>query len=223
MSLILYYHPLASFCWKPLVALYESETPFTPHLVDLGNDESRESFYKIWPVGEFPVLRDEKRNRTVPQSAIIIEYLSLYHPGVKIMVPSDPELALEARQWDQFYDSYLQIPMQKIVADILRPNGNKDSFGVEEAHESLRTAYDVLEKRMKEKTWSVGEAFTMADCSAAPALFYANKVESFEKTHPNLARYLNRLKMRPSFARVLEEATPYFHLFPYKEKNSGGV
>ena len=119
MSLILYYHPLASFCWKPLIALYENETSFTPYFVDFGNDESRENFLKVWPIGEFPVLRDENRKQTIPQSAVIIEYLSLYYPGAKKLVPSDPGLALEARQWDQFFDSYVHIPTQKIVAKCL--------------------------------------------------------------------------------------------------------
>lgn len=220
MSLILYYHPLASFCWKPLIALYENETPFIPHLIDLGSEESREDLLKVWPMGEFPVLRDEKKKHIVPQSAIIIEYVSLHYPGKVNLIPFDPELALETRQWDQFYDSYLQIPIQKIVSDIFRPVGKNDPIGVEEAHASLLPAYDVLEKRMKEKMWSVGETFTMADCSAAPALFYANKVEPFENTHPILAQYLDRLNQRASFARVLEEAKPYFHLFPYKGKTT---
>ena len=220
MSLTLYYHPLASFCWKPLIALYESKTPFTPHLVDLGNEEARGAFHKIWPMGEFPVLRDEKRGQMIPQSASIIEYLALHYSEASMLIPSNPEQALEARRWDQFYDSYVQVPMSKIVTDTLRPPGKNDSFGVEESHATLRTAYDVLEVQMKGKTWALGDAFSLADCSAAPALYYANQVEPFESTHKLLAAYMKRLEQRPSFARVLEEAKPYFHMFPYKSREN---
>ena len=216
MSLTLYYHPLASFCWKPLIALYENKTNFTPLLVDLGNEKSRDEFFKIWPIGEFPVLRDDKRKQTIPQSAVIIEYLSLHYPGALKMIPASPELALETRRWNEFYDSYLHVPMQKIVADTFRPTGQKDLLGVGEAHETLLTAYAVLENRMQDRVWSVGDTFTMADCSAAPALFYADKVEPLGEKYQHLAKYLERLKQRPSFARVLEEAKPYFHMFPYK-------
>jgi glutathione S-transferase len=216
MAITLYFHPLASFCWKPLVALYENETPFTPVLVDLGNEASRTSFLKVWAMGEFPVLRDEGKARTIPQSAAIIEYLHLYYPGKLPLIPADPDRALETRRWDSFYDSYVQVPMQKIVADAMRPEGRKDLMGVEEARSILASAFDILEEQLKTSSWTVGADFTMADCSAAPALFYADLVQPFGKTHPRLAAYLERIKARPSFARVLKEAEPYFHMFPYK-------
>jgi glutathione S-transferase len=129
-------------------------------------------------------------------------------------VPADPNLALQTRLRDRFYDLYVQEPMQKIVGDRLRPAGSKDPFGVEQARTLLRTAYDLIERDMASRTWAMGEAFGMADCAAAPALFYANRVLPFEDSHPHAARYLGRLRERPSFARVIEEAQPYFALFP---------
>jgi glutathione S-transferase len=217
MSLILYYHPLASFCWKALIAFYENEVPFKPLLVDLGDENSRDDFYKVWPMGEFPVLRDEKNAQLIPQSSIIIEYLHLHHPGAVALIPADPDKALEARKWDRFFDGYVHEPMQKIVGNVIRPPGKNDFFGAEEAHDTLRTAYELLENHLKGKTWVAGDTFTIADCAACPALFYADKVEALGDTHPHLANYLGRLKERPSFARVLEEAKPYFHMFPYKK------
>jgi glutathione S-transferase len=216
MALTLYYHPLASFCWKALIALYEYETPFTPHLVDLGNETSRSDFLKVWPMGQFPVLREAESGKVIPQSSVIIEYLTLRHAGPKTLIPKDPDHALEVRRWDGFYDTYVHVPMQKIVGDTLRPEGETDRTGVRDARKTLRTAYDVLENRMQEQSWAAGDTFTMADCAAAPALFYADKVAAFDASHPQLANYFERLKQRPSFARVLEEAGPYFHMFPYK-------
>jgi glutathione S-transferase len=216
MSLSLYYHPLASFCWKPLIALYENATPFTPLLVDLGNEKSRTDFLKIWPMGEFPVLSDNKKKRIVPGSTAIIEYLAQTYPGSVALLPLLSEEALEAREWNAFFDSYVHEPMQKIVGDVLRPEGSKDPAGVQEARVTLKTAYDLLEMRMQSRQWATGSSFSLADCAASPALFYADKVQSFGNTHTCLAAYLERLKQRPSFARVLREAEPYFHMFPYK-------
>ncbi len=217
MPLTLYYHPLASFCWKPLIALYEYDIPFTPVLVDLMNEISRNEFLKIWPMGQFPVLKDESRDKIIPQSTAILEYLTLHHRGKTPLIPDDPELALEARRWNDFYDSYLQAPMQKIVGDVLRPENAKDPWGVKDSHSTIATAYTVLENQLKNKTWTTGDTFTLADCAAAPALFYADKVEPLNGSHIHLKNYLNRLINRPSFARVLKEAGPYFQFFPYNK------
>ena len=214
MTLTLYYHPLASFCQKVLVALYENDTPFDRRIVDLGDPAERAAFQTLWPMAKIPVLRDDRRDRTVPETSIIIEYLDRHYPGAPPLLPADPELALEARHWDRFHDLYVEVPMQKIVTDKLRPAGGNDPFGVEEAKVVLATAYDVIETAMAGRTWAVGAEFSMADCSAAPALFYAEKVLPFAATHPNVAGYFARLSQRPSFARVLEEARPYFDLFP---------
>jgi glutathione S-transferase len=214
MSLTLYYHPLASYCWKALIALYENDTPFEPHLVDLMNPAAAAAFKKVWPIGKFPVLRDEARGVTVPETSVIIEYLAQHHPGTAQLVPTDPDLAWRMRLSDRFYDRYVNDPMGKIVTDRIRPAGRNDPHGVEEARALLRTSLGMLEAEMAGKTWAVGEAFTMADCAAAPALFYADKVMPFGETHKHAAAYLARLTQRPSFARVLAEAEPYFKMFP---------
>jgi len=212
--LTLYFHPLASFCQKVLTALYENDTAFDRHIVDLGDEASSAAFKKIWPIGKFPVLRDDAEDRTVPESSIIIEYLAQHYPGRTQLVPDDPELARQTRLRDRFFDLYVNVPVQKIVTDRLRPPGQHDAFGVAQARALLRTACDMIEPEMVAKTWAMGEAFTMADCAAAPALFYADKVMALRDTHKNTAKYLDRLMARPSFARAVEEAKPYFKLFP---------
>lgn len=214
MSLTFYFHPLSSYCHKALIALYENETPFKPRIVDLGDQADRAAFAKVWPLCKFPVLRDDAKAQTVPESSIIIEYLAQHYPGRTSLVPADADLALQTRLTDRFYDLDVHTHMQKIIGDRLRPANAKDPHGVEDARTRLRTAYDMIEKDMVGKTWSVGEAFSMADCSASPALFYANMVVPFVETHPNMAAYFERLKARPSYARVLKEAEPYFHLVP---------
>jgi len=213
-TLKLYFHPLASFCWKALIALYENDTPFEPHIVDLADATSRAAFIAIWPIGKFPVLRDDARGETIPESSIIIEYLALHYPGATQLVPVAPDLARKARLHDRVFDLYVQEPMQKIVTDRLRPAGRNDPFGVEQAGTLLQTSLGMIDREMETKTWAVGHAFSLADCAAAPALFYADKVMPFGATHRNVAAYLDRLKQRPSFARVLDEAAPYFRFFP---------
>jgi len=220
MSLTLHYHPLASFCWKVLIALHENETSFEPHIVDLGDPDASAAFKRLWPMGKMPVLQDHARDRIVPETSIIIEYLDQYYPGATKLVPADPDLARETRLSDRLYDLHVSEPMQKIVGDKLRPPGRSDPVGVEVARETLRTAYGMIDRQMAARTWAVGDAFSLADCAAAPALFYANQLMSFGDTHPNVARYFDRLVERRSFARVIEQARPYFHLFPGRP---GGV
>jgi glutathione S-transferase len=218
MSLRLYFHPLASFCHKVLIAFYENGTRFEPIMVDLGDETSRAAFKTVWPMMKMPVLRDEARDRTVVESTIVIEYLDAYYPGATRFLPADADHAWQVRMWDRFYDHYVQEPMQKIVTDRLRPAGGNDPHGVEQAKAQLSDAYAVLEPAMEAKTWAMGDAFTLADCAAAPALFYANTIVPFGDTQRNLSAYLDRLMARPSFARVLEEAQPYFALFPLERK-----
>lgn len=214
MSLKLYFHPLSSFCHKVLIALYENETPFEPQIVNLGEEKSRAEFLKIWPIGKFPVLRDERRDRLVPESSIIIEYLAQHYPGKTSLVPSDPDLARQTRLRDRFFDLYVNVPMQKMIGDRRRPAGKNDPYGVEEAKAQLETSLGMLEPEMGKAAWAMGDAFTMADCAAAPSLFYANMLRPFLDTHKNLAGYYQRLMKRPSFARVIKEAEPYFKLIP---------
>ena len=214
MSLELYFHPLASYCWKVLIALYENETPFEPRLVDLASEQQRAELVALWPFAKFPLLRDRAREQVVPESTIINEYLALHYPGRSALVPREPDAALQARLWDRFFDQYVHEAMQKIVLDKLGPEGQSDAFGVDVARQQLEVAYGVLEARMASRRWALGDDFTLADCAAAPALHYANRVAPIGTDRPHTAAYLVRLEARPSFARVLREAEPYFHLFP---------
>jgi glutathione S-transferase len=160
------------------------------------------------------VLHDDERGQTIPESSIIIDYLDAHYPGATRFVPSNPELAWQTRLRDRFIDLYIHDPMQKIVGDRLRPTGSKDPFGVEQAIGRLRTAYGIIEDELAGRTWAMGDTFGLADCAAAPALFYGNLVLPFGGTHKNLAAYYDRLMQRPSFARAVAEAKPYFHMFP---------
>ena len=218
MSLTLHFHPLSSFCWKALIALYENDVPFTANSVHLGDPAERAALLALWPIGKFPVLRDDATDRTIPETSIIIEYLDQHYPGAAPLLPADPTEALCVRLWDRFFDLYVQEPMQKIVADIRRAEDARDPQSVAEAQALLRTAYGMIEKQLGEKTWITGESLTMADCAAAPALFYAETLVPFDKSQPRLKAYYQRLLDRPSFARVLNEAMPYFHFYPYHEK-----
>jgi glutathione S-transferase len=214
MSLTLYFHPLSSFCWKVLIALYENETRFEKHVVDFMDEASHAAFLKIWPIGRFPVLRDEVRDQLIPESSIIIEYLDQRFPGRTRFIPEDADVARQMRLRDRFFDLYVNVPMQKVVTDRLRPAGANDPHGVEQARALLWTAVGIVDEEISGKTWAMGEAFTMADCAAAPALFYADKVMPLGERHKHAAAYLERLTQRPSFARVLDEADPYFKMFP---------
>ena len=214
MSLTLHFHPLASYCWKALIALYENDVPFAPNLVDLGNPAERAALVRLWGIGKFPVLQDDARGEIVPESSIIIEYLDRHHGRRTPLIPADPDKALQARLRDRFFDLYVHLPMQKIVVDRMRPDGKRDPHGVEEARAQLKTSYAMVEQQMAGGGWAIGADFTLADCAAAPSLFYANMAEPFGDSHRNVAAYLERLKARPSVARVLKEAEPYFHMVP---------
>jgi glutathione S-transferase len=221
-DLTLYYHPLASFCHKVLVALYENQTPFHAQLVDLADEASSKEMLSYWPVGKIPVLRDGRRGQTVAETSIIIEYLDRHYPGPVRMLPADPDQAAEVRLWDRFFDLYVSVPMQKIVGDRIRPAGSQDPYGVDEAKAALRRAYDFLETRLQSRPstspWAGGEAFSLADCAAAPALFYAEAVLPFSRSHSNIAAYFERLLGRASIARIIDEARPYFGFFPYRSE-----
>lgn len=217
MTLTLYFHPLSSFCHKVLIAFYENATPFHPQIVDLGDSASRAKLAQVWPLAKFPVLRDEKLGRSVPETSVIIEYLQQHYPGPVRLLPEDAEAQLQVRLWDRFFDLHVNVPEQKIVGDRLKPENRRDPQAVEQEKAALAIAYDILEKQLAGKEWAAGNAFTMADCAAAPALFYASLVRPFETKHRLLAAYFDRLMQRPSVARVIAEARPYFWMFPYKE------
>lgn len=214
MSLTLYFHPLASYCWKVLVALYENDTEFTGKIVDLQSADERAAFLKITPLGKFPVLVDGEREQVVTESSIIIEYLAEHHAGVVELVPQDVDAAREVRAQDRFFDWHVHEHMQKIVGDRIRPADKRDPYGVEHAKSALEASYGILEQRMATRTWATGVAFGMADCAAAPALFYANKVVPIGVQFPHTAAYLERLLGRASMQRVLREAEPYMKFFP---------
>ena len=217
MSLTLYLHPLASFCHKVLIALYENDTPFEPSLVDLLDPVEAARFAELWPVGKMPVLRDSARDVTIPETSIIIEYVDRHYPGSQPLIPRDSDAALQARLWDRFFDLYIHVPMQKIVTDTLRAQGENDHRGVADARATLGVAYRMADRHFAINAFPGGAAFSLADCAAAPALFYAGIVEPFADAYPHLSAYFERLLERPSMTRVLAEARPYFHMFPYKD------
>jgi glutathione S-transferase len=214
MALILHAHPLSSFCHKALMALYEYGLPFEQRMVDFGDPASAEAFRALWPMARMPVLEDTSRGAVVPESSILIEYLQIHHTGAVPLIPQDPHLALEVRARDRFFDLSVQVPMQKIVNDRIRPTDAKDPHGLAAARADLARGLDIVERVMESRTWAAGEAFSMADCAAAPAMFYADKVMPLAPERPNAAAYLQRLKARPSYARTLQEAEPYLHMFP---------
>lgn len=211
--LVLHEHPFAAYCWKPLIALYELGLPFERHVVT--DEAARRKLAETWPLAKIPVLRDETAELMLPESTTIIEYLDGLGAGGVGLIPTDAVSALQARFWDRFHDLYIANPMQKIVGDTLRPEGCGDPEGVTEARRTLDTAYPVLDAQLAGNAWTAGATFTMADCAAAPALFYARVVHRWdEEAQPNLTRYYRELVHRPSVARVIDEARPYRDLFP---------
>ena len=214
MSLTLHAHPLSSFCWKVLIGLYENDTPFENAMVNLGDPAGREAFRKLSPMGKMPALRDHGRDETVNETSVILDYLDLHYPGPVRFVPAHADFAWRMRFWDRFFDHYVHHPMQRIVADRLRPKESKDGFGVDEAYGQLAQACDHLETVLADgRTWMCGD-FGLADCAAMPALFYADKVQPLAERWPLCLAYLERLKARPSVQRVLTEAEPFFQYFP---------
>jgi glutathione S-transferase len=198
-----------------LIALYEAGVPFEPRQVNLGDPAERAAFAAVWPLAKFPVLRDDARGETIPESSIIIEYLARTEPSAACLAPTDPGLAMRTRLLDRLIDSYIHLPLQQVVADRLRPDGQHDAFGVEQARGQIRSGYNLIAP-MIAGPWAMGEAFTLADCAALPALFYADYAIPLADW-PGLASYLGRLKARPSVARVLADAQPYFKYFPLKD------
>jgi glutathione S-transferase len=208
----LYAHPFSSYCQKVLIALYENATPFDFRLLAPGNAEAAAEHEALWPLKRFPVLVDE--GRTVVEASIIIEYLDLHHAGSVRLVPEDPRAALDVRMMDRFFDNYIMTPMQKIVGDRIRAAENRDRHGVDEARRTLDTAYGWLDKKMLGRDWAAGDAFSLAECAAAPALFYADWTHPIDEAFSNVHAYRRRLLSRPSFARAVDEARPYRPLFP---------
>lgn len=209
----LYFHPIASYCHKALIALYENGVPFSKRLIDLGDARDRAELSAHWPLCKFPVLRDEERDRDVPEATILIEYVERHFPTAARLIPDDADAALDVRLWDRILDNYVHAPMQAIVAD--RIGGSTGDLAGQRA--LLAKSYALIDDRMASRTWICCERFTLADCAAAPALFYASTLVPFDAGHAHLATYFERLVARPSVARVLDEAKPYFAMYPFAD------
>ena len=211
MSLQLYAHPFSSYCQKVLIALYADGTGFEYLMVDPEHPENMEELKRRWPFGLFPLLVDD--GETVVETTPIIEHLQARHAGANRWIP-DGELGRRVRFLDRFFDLYVMNNMSRPVFDALRPEGSRDPCGVDQAMAGLRTAYDWLEDNLGDGPWAVGEQFTLADCAAAPALFYADWVEDIGPARPKLAAYRARLLAHPAVARAVDEARPYRSFFP---------
>lgn len=210
--LTLYAHPFSSYCQKVLTALYENATPFTLKMLGPDDPQNGAEFAALWPIQRMPVLVDG--GRTVVESTIIIEHLGLFHPGPVRLIPQDAKTALEVRLMDRFSDNYVMTPMQKIVFDSIRAPDARDRQGVAEARALLDKAYRWLDGILQDREWAAGDAFSLADCAAAPALFYADWVHPVDRAFARVVAYRRRLLARPSFARAVDEARPYRPLFP---------
>jgi glutathione S-transferase len=212
VTLKLYAHPFSSYCQKVLIALYENDTPFEFAMLSPENETATAELAALWPLGKFPVLVDQ--GRTVMEASIIIEHLGLHHPGPVRLVPEDARAALDMRMMDRVFDNYVSTPQQRIILDSIRAADKRDRYGVGEARTMLETAYRWLDGVMADREWAAGDAFSLADCAAAPALFYADWTHPIDEVFANLRAYRQRLNARPSFARAVDEARPYRPLFP---------
>lgn len=210
MALVLHAHPFSSYCQKVLIALYENDTPFTSKM--LADADSFTELARLWPLRLMPVLTDG--DEIVREASIIIEHLLLRHPGPVGLIPSDPKAALQVRFLDRVFDNYVMGPMQRIVGDALRGTAERDPKGVADAKARLDQSYEWLDAELRGRTWAAGEAFSLADCAAAPSLFYADWVHPIGEGFGRVRSYRAQLLKRPSFARAVEEARPYRSFFP---------
>lgn len=212
MPLKLYAHPFSSYCQKVLIPLYENDTPFEFRMLAPNDAEATAELEKLWPFKKFPVLVDGER--VIKEASIIIEYLDLHHPGPVRMLPTEPKAALEVRFMDRFFDNYVMTPQQKLVFDLLRSEENRDRQGVAEAKQTLDIAYRWLDGVLKNREWAAGDTFTLADCAAAPSLFYADWSYPIGEEFARVRAYRQRLLEHPAFARAVDEARPYRKFFP---------
>lgn len=215
MALTLWYHPLSSFCWKVLIPLYEADIAFTHREVKLFDPEDRATYAKVWPLMKLPVLTDDERGQTVPESSLIIEYLARTYPSAASLAPADPDAARQVAIRDRVIDNYVHLPFFGIVQERMRPAEAKDPYGVEQSKAAIARGYEALAPLIA-GPWAMGDTFTLADCSAFPALLYADYAVSLDGW-PTLKAYVERLKTRGSVQRVLKEAEPVFHMFPLKD------
>jgi glutathione S-transferase len=193
-----------------LIPLYADGTEFEFRQVP-ENPETYAELKRIWPFGKFPVLVDD--GQVIPETTCIIEHLQAHHPTDNVWIP-DGELGRRVRFLDRFFDLYVQGNMQPSVNHALRPEGKGDAYGAELGLKNLRIAYDWLEANLPADGWAAGDTFTLADCAAAPALFYADWVDEIGDGRPKLKAYRARLLAHPVVSRVVEEARPYRPYFP---------
>ena len=205
----LYAHPFSSYSQKVLIALYENATPFEYR--SLEEPSANAELASLWPLKRFPILVDQ--GHTILETSTIIEYLQIHYPGPICMIP-EGDAGVEVRMLDRIFDNYVMTPMQKVVLNQLRPEPDRDSYGVTEARGFLDRIYAWLDERLAGRAWVAGEAFTLADCAAAPSLFYADWVHEIPLTHTKLRAYRARLLARPSVVRAVDEARPYRSYFP---------
>ena len=206
----LYAHPFSSYCQKALVALYENDTPFDYRTLE--DPQANAELLALWPMRRFPVLVDG--GRTVLEASCIVEYLGLHHPGPVTLVPEDRDAALDVRMLDRFFDNYVSTPQQKVVFDAIRSEADRDPHGVREARAMLDRSYAWLDDHMATREWAAGASFSLADCGAAPFLFYADWTHPIDARFANVRAYRERLLARPSFRRAAEEARPFRSYFP---------
>jgi len=212
MSLELFAHPFSSYCQKALIAFHENDIAFDFRMLAPDEPANGAEFARLWPIQRFPILVDD--GRTILEATAIIEHLQVRHPGPVRLIPDDPGAAVEVRMLDRVFDNYVMTPQGKCVFDSLRPEADRDPYGVAEARKMLDTAYAWLDQRMAGREWAVGDSFSLADCAAAPSLFYADWTHAIPPELENLQAYRARLLTRPSFARAVDGGRPYRAYFP---------
>lgn len=208
----LFGHPFSSYTWKALIPFYENDTPFTFRIIDDDHPENRQRLNGLSPQRKFPLLVEG--GISLFESSIIIEYLQQYHPGPVTFIPDDFDAALQVRMLDRFFDHYVMNISQHIVDDFLRQPVDRNAVIVAQAKKRLERSYAWLEQRMRDMTWACGEEFTLADCAAAPALFYADWLYEISGEYPAVRDYRSHLLARPSVKRCVEDARPYRRLLP---------
>lgn len=212
-ALTLHYHPLSSYCHKVLIAVDILGVELEKQVINLGDPVEREAFLALWPTGKMPLLVDQ--GRPIPETSIIIEHLQRQHARRDhALIPDDQGAALSVRLWDRLFDLYVMTPMQAFTADLLTPESDRDARSVARARDGLNTAYAMIDRQLEGQTWVAGEAFSMADCAAAPALFYAVTYVPLSPQHVHLSTYFERLMDHPSVAATIEQARPYFKFYP---------
>jgi glutathione S-transferase len=208
----LFAHPFSSYCQKALIAFHENDIPFDFRMLSPDEPANNEAFARLWPIKRFPILVDGER--TILEATSIIEHLQARRPGPVRLIPDDPDLAVEVRMMDRVFDNYVMTPQGRCVFDAIRPEADRDPYGVREAHAMLDTIYAWLDERMTGREWAVGEAFSLADCAAAPSLFYADWTHAIPARFKHLDAYRARVLARPSFAGAVDGGRPYRHFFP---------